>query len=85
VSRRLDLTNRESRDLGKNAVSRTVLGVPRLLPVGHALLYVQPFYLIAGENGVPRLQLVTVHVNGRVGYGSDLTAALRRAMGPDGP
>jgi uncharacterized protein len=82
VSKRLDLVNRESRDLGKNSVSRTVLGVPRLVPVGDALVHVQPFYLVAGENGVPRLQLVTVHVNGHVGYGRDLSAALRRAMRP---
>jgi uncharacterized membrane protein (UPF0182 family) len=52
------------------------------------MLYVQPFYLVAGESGTPRLQLVAVHVNGRVGYGRDLTAALRRVMGrslPDEP
>jgi len=84
VSKRLDLVNRESRDLGKNSVSRTVLGVPRLVPIGDALVHVQPFYLVAGENGVPRLQLVTVHVNGHVGYGRDLSAALRRAMRPAG-
>jgi uncharacterized membrane protein (UPF0182 family) len=82
VSRQLDLLNRESRDLGKNAVSRTVLGAPRLVPVGKALLHVQPFYLLAGENGIPRLQLVAVHVNGRVGYGRTLRAALHMAVGP---
>jgi uncharacterized membrane protein (UPF0182 family) len=83
VNKQLDLLNRESRDLGKNAVSRTVLGVPRAVPVGDSMLYVQPFYLIAGDSGIPRLQLVAVHVNGRVGYGHDLMAALRRVVGPD--
>ena len=82
VSKQLDLVNRESRDLGQNAVSRTVLGEPRLVPVGETLLHVQPFYLIAGETGIPRLQLVAVHVNGRVGYGRTLRAALRMAVGP---
>jgi uncharacterized membrane protein (UPF0182 family) len=82
VSSQLNLLNRESRDLGKSGVSRTVLGVPRVVPVGDTLLYVQPFYLIAGLSGIPRLQLVAVHVNGRVGYGRDLMAALRGVVGP---
>ena len=81
VSRRLQLVNRESRDLGKAAVSRTVLGAPRVVPVGDALVHVQPVYLSAGGDGVPRLQLVTVYANGRVGYGPDLESALR-ARGP---
>jgi uncharacterized membrane protein (UPF0182 family) len=59
--------------------------VPRLVPVGEALLHVQPFYLLAGETGIPRLQLVTVHVNGRVGYGRTVRAALRMAVGPVNP
>jgi hypothetical protein len=82
VNSRLELLNRESRDLGKNSVSRTVLGVVRVVPLGDALLYVQPFYLIAGESGIPRLQLVAVHLNGRVGFGRDLKAALRMVVGP---
>jgi uncharacterized membrane protein (UPF0182 family) len=81
VNQQLDLLNKESRDLGKNGVSRTVLGVPRVVPVGDSMLYAQPFYLIAGDNGIPRLQLVAVHVNGRVGYGPDLMAALRSVVG----
>ena len=36
VSRRLELLNRETRDLGKTAVQRTVLGVPRVLPLARA-------------------------------------------------
>jgi uncharacterized protein len=80
VSRRLQLVNRESRDLGKAAVSRTVLGAPRVVPVGDALVHVQPVYLSAGGEGVPRLQLVTVYANGRVGFGPDLESALRRAV-----
>jgi uncharacterized protein len=81
VNRRLEILNRESRDLGKAALNRTVIGAPRLLPVGDALVHVQPIYLIAGGSGVPRLQLVTAYANGRVGYGRDLETALRRTVG----
>ena len=81
VSERLQIVNRESSDLGENAVSRTVLGAPRVIPVGDVFVHVQPIYLTAGGGGVPRLQLVTVLANGRVGYGRDLVSALRRAVG----
>jgi uncharacterized protein len=80
VSRRLALLNRESRDLAKSSVSRTILGVQRVVPVGSALVYVQPVYVIAGGSGVPRLQLVTAYANGRVGYGRRAATALRRAL-----
>jgi uncharacterized protein len=80
VSRRLQVVNRESSDLGKAAVSRTVLGTPRVVPVADALVHVQPVYLTAGGDGVPRLQLVTVHANGRVGFASNLESALRRVI-----
>ena len=78
VNQRLQIVNRESSDLGKAAVSRTILGAPRVVPVGDALIHVQPVYVIAGGDGVPRLQLVTVQANGRVGYGRDLESALSR-------
>jgi uncharacterized protein len=80
ISKRLELLNRESRDLGKNAVNRTVLGSGRIVPIAGALVYVQPLYLTAAGSGVPRLQLVTVVANGRVGYGQTLYAALRRTL-----
>ena len=82
VVRRLQLLNRESRDLGKSGVSRTVLGVPRVVPIAGTLVYVQPLFLTTGGEGVPRLQLVTAFANGRVGYGRDLAAALRRIQAP---
>jgi uncharacterized membrane protein (UPF0182 family) len=78
VVRQLELLNRESSDLGTGAVSRTTLGAPRLVPIGDTLVHVQPVFLTAGGTGVPRLQLVTVLANGRVGYGRTLAAALRR-------
>jgi uncharacterized protein len=78
VVQRLRLLNRESRDLGKSGLSRTVLGAPRVVPIAGTLVYVQPLFLTAGGDGVPRLQLVTAYANGRVGYGRTLRAALRR-------
>jgi uncharacterized membrane protein (UPF0182 family) len=83
VDRTLQLLNRESRDLGHAAVNRTVLGVPRTVPIAGALVHVQPVYVTAAGSGYPRLQLVTVLANGRVGYGHDLRAALLRAVGGD--
>jgi uncharacterized protein len=80
VSRRLELLNRESRDLGRAAVNRTILGDARLVPIGGTLVHVQPVYVVAGGNGLPRLQLVTAYADGRVGYGRDLEAALRRVV-----
>ena len=80
VNSRLELLNRESRDLGKAAVLRTVLGAPRVVPLGRQLVMVQPVYATAAGDGVPRLALVAVHANGRVGYGPDLKTALRQVL-----
>jgi len=80
VVRRLRLLNRESRDLGKSGVSRTILGAPRVVPIAGTLVHVQALFLTAGGEGVPRLQLVTVYANGRIGYGRDLATALRRSV-----
>ena len=80
VSKRLDLLNRETRDLGQAAVQRTVLGVPRVLPVAEQLVVVQPVYTTAGGEGVQRLELVAVYANDRVGYGDDVDAALKQVL-----
>ena len=85
ISKRLDLLNRETRDLGQAAVQRTVLGVPRVLPLGEQLVVVQPVYTSAGGDGVQRLELVAVHANGRVGYGDDVEAALRQVLALEAP
>jgi uncharacterized membrane protein (UPF0182 family) len=63
-------------------VSRTTLGAPRIVPIAGTLVYVQPLFLSAGGQGVPRLQLVTTFANGRVGYGATLAEALRRMLPP---
>jgi uncharacterized membrane protein (UPF0182 family) len=83
VERTLQLLNRESRDLGRAAVNRTVLGAPRTVPLGGTLVHVQPVYVTAAGSGFPRLQLVTVWVNGRVGYGPGLREALAAARRQD--
>ena len=80
VSRRLELSNREARDLGQTSVDRTIVGAPRLLPMGDTFVQVQPIYLVAGGSGVPRLQLVATLANSRVGYGPDAETALRRTL-----
>ena len=57
-----------------------MLGASRIVPVGDALVHVQPVYVTAGGSGFPRLQLVTAYANGRVGYGPDVRSALLRAV-----
>lgn len=82
VNKPLELLNKESRDLGNAAISRTILGIPRLVPVGNTLVQVQPIYLMTGGSGVPSLHLLTVQANGRVGLGRDVAAALRDTLSP---
>jgi uncharacterized membrane protein (UPF0182 family) len=80
VDERLQILNRESRDLGHNSVNRTVLGTSWIVPVGDALVHVQAVYITAAGTGFPRLQLVTAYANGRVGSGPDVRSALLRAV-----
>jgi uncharacterized membrane protein (UPF0182 family) len=80
IDERLQILNRESRDLGRNSINRTVLGASRIVPVGQALVHVQPVYVTAGGSGFPRLQLVTAYANGHVGHGRDVRTALLRAV-----
>jgi hypothetical protein len=67
IEERLQRLNRESRDLGHNSINRTVLGASRIVPVGDALVHLQPVYVTAGGSGFPRLQLAMAYANGRVG------------------
>ena len=73
------LLNQETTDLGSRAVNTVELSQPRVLPIGDSFLYVQTIYVTAQGTGVTRLRLVTVYLNGRVGYGSTLDKALERA------
>jgi uncharacterized protein len=80
VNDRLRLLNQETTDVGKNSVNAVELSEPRVVPIGDAFLYVQPIYVTAQGSGVTRVRLVTVYLNGRVGYGRTLRQALRRAQ-----
>jgi uncharacterized membrane protein (UPF0182 family) len=79
VGNRLRLLNQETADLGDQAVNAVELSEPRVVPIGESFLYVQPIYVTAQGSGVTRVRLVTVYLNGRVGYGKSLRAALRVA------
>ena len=80
VGDRLRLLNQETTDLGQTAVNTVELSEPRVLPIGDSFLYVQPIYVTAQGSGVTRVRLVTVYLNGRVGYGKTLDEALRQAQ-----
>jgi uncharacterized membrane protein (UPF0182 family) len=82
VGNRLRLLNQETADLGSQAVNAVELSEPRVIPIGDSFLYVQPIYVTAQGSGVTRVRLVTVYLNGRVGYGSSLSEAIRRAQAP---
>jgi uncharacterized membrane protein (UPF0182 family) len=79
VSDTLRLLNQETTDLGDRAVNSVEISDPRVVPIGDSFLYVQTIYVSAQGTGVTRLRLVTVFLNGRVGYGKSLDEALRRA------
>ena len=81
VGNRLRLLNQETADLGSQAVNAVELSEPRVVPIGDSFLYVQPIYVTAQGSGVTRVRLVTVYLNGRVGYGKTLSEALRVAQG----
>jgi uncharacterized membrane protein (UPF0182 family) len=79
VGDRLRLLNQETADLARQAVNTVELSEPRVVPIGDSFLYVQPIYVTAQGSGVTRVRLVTVYLNGHVGYGETLEAALRSA------
>jgi uncharacterized membrane protein (UPF0182 family) len=81
VSGRLRLLNQETTDLGDRSVNIVEISDPRVVPIGDSLLYAQTIYVSARGSGAARLRLVTVFLNGRVGYGKTLDDALRNAGG----
>jgi uncharacterized membrane protein (UPF0182 family) len=80
VGNKLRLLNQETADLSSQAVNAVELSEPRVVPIGDSFLYVQPIYVTAQGSGVTRVRLVTVYLNGRVGYGKSLREALRVAQ-----
>jgi uncharacterized protein len=83
IGNRLRLLNQETADLGTQAVNAVELSEPRVIPIGDAFLYVQPIYVTAQGSGVTRVRIVTVYLNGHVGYGRTLGEALRVARAAD--
>jgi uncharacterized protein len=79
VGNKLRLLNQETADLSSQAVNAVELSEPRVIPIGDSFLYVQPIYVTAQGSGVTRVRLVTVYLNGKVGYGKSLDEALRVA------
>jgi uncharacterized membrane protein (UPF0182 family) len=79
VGDRLRLLNAETTDLGDRAVDTVQLGAPQVVPIGNGFMDVLPIYVTASGHGVTRLRLVTVYLNGRVGFGRTLDEALARA------
>src|SRR4051812_5984716 len=80
VGDKLRLLNQETADLGDQAVNAVEVSEPRVVPIGDSFLYVQPIYVSAQGSGVTRVRLVTVWLNGEVGYGRTLGEALRVAQ-----
>jgi uncharacterized protein len=80
IGNRLRLLNQETADLSNQAVNAVELSEPRVVPIGNAFLYVQPIYVTAQGSGVTRVRLVTVYLNGHVGYGHTLREALSVAQ-----
>jgi uncharacterized membrane protein (UPF0182 family) len=79
IGDRLRLLNQETADLGDQAVNAVILSEPRVVPLGDAFLYVQPLYVTSQGTGATRVRLVTVYLNGHVGYGATLHKALQVA------
>ena len=79
IGDQLRLLNQETSDLGGQSVDTVELSDPRIVPIGDSFLYVQPIYVTAQGSGVTRVRLVTVYLNGRVGYGRSLGEAIARA------
>jgi uncharacterized protein len=79
IGDRLRLLNQETADLGNQAVNAVILSEPRVVPLGDAFLYVQPIYVTSQGTGATRVRLVTVYLNGHVGYGPTLHKALQVA------
>jgi uncharacterized protein len=84
VGDRLRLLNQETADLGTQAVNAVELSEPRVVPLGDSFLYVQPIYVTAQGSGVTRVRLVTVYLNGHVGYGTTLHRAIEVARAEAG-
>ena len=69
------------RSLWDQRGSRVIRGNIMVIPVNHAVLYVEPVYLIAETSDVPQLKRVIVAYNGRVAMEPSLDEALAAVFG----
>ncbi len=66
--------------------SKVLFGDLQLIPVGNAIAWVRPWFLLAtGSSNVPKLESVTVTIGGVTERGKTIEAALRKALGSTGP
>lgn len=82
VTSALRLVNKETTDLDQHSLAAVVLGLPAWLRLDGGIVQVQPVYLEAAGSGGTRMLDVTVYVNGRVGIGGTLSAAIEQATAP---
>lgn len=61
--------------------SRVRRGSLIVIPIGRALLYVEPIYLQAERSPMPELRIVVVAVQERLGYGPTFESALAALLG----
>jgi uncharacterized membrane protein (UPF0182 family) len=61
--------------------SQVVLGTLLVVPMGEALLYVQPLYLRAEQSSIPELKRVIVAWQDHIAMGDTLPDALQRLLG----
>ncbi len=71
--------------LWDRAGSEVVQGNLLVLPIGDALLYVEPVYLRASRGGLPTLTRVVVSDGSRVAMDSNLLDAVKALMGDQSP
>jgi hypothetical protein len=72
----------ESRTLFNNAAVKPLFGNLLNLPLLGGLLYVEPIYIEpSGSSGYPQLASVLTGFNGRVGFGTSLSASLSDLFG----
>lgn len=69
------------RSLWDQRGSRVIRGNLMAIPINHAILYVEPVYLIAEMNDVPQLKRVIVAYGGRVAMEPTLDEALAAVFG----
>jgi len=68
--------------------STVTLGNLLTVPVGDALLYVQPIFIQASQGAIPQLRRVAAFLNGDLGYTATLEGSLAQILGeapPAGP